>query len=122
MKQVLIVFLGGGVGSALRFLISRELNQLSSIPLGTFLVNILGSLLIGVILGLGMKQQLFPTSTTLLLATGFCGGFTTFSAFSYENQVFLKAGDLLNMGLYTIGTFVLGISAVFVGLYLARSF
>lgn len=122
MKQVLLVFLGGGVGSALRFLISKELNQLTSIPLGTFLVNVVGSLLIGIILGLGMKQQLFSTNITLLLATGFCGGFTTFSAFSYENQVLLKTGDFLSMGLYTTGTFILGISAVFAGLYLARSF
>ncbi len=78
IKQVLLVFLGGGAGSALRFLISRNLNPLFAIPLGTLLVNFLGSLLIGFILGLGLKQEILSPNTTLLLATGFCGGFTTF--------------------------------------------
>ncbi|WP_326493560.1 fluoride efflux transporter CrcB [Salinimicrobium sp. TH3] len=120
MKQVLLVFVGGGLGSALRFLISKNLNQVSSIPLGTLLVNFSGSLLIGFILGLGLKQEMLSPNTTLLLATGFCGGFTTFSAFSFENQALLKAGDYVNFGIYSAGSIFLGIAAVLIGMWLSR--
>lgn len=120
IKQALLVFLGGGVGSVLRFLISRNLNQLSAIPLGTLLVNFSGSLIIGLVLGLGLKQEVFSANATLLLATGFCGGFTTFSAFSFENQALLKAGDYLNFGIYSAGSIFLGIAAVLLGLWLAK--
>jgi CrcB protein len=120
MKQVLLVFVGGGLGSALRFLISKNLNQVSSIPLGTLLVNFSGSLLIGLILGLGLKQEVLSPNTTLLLATGFCGGFTTFSAFSFENQALLKAGDYVNFGIYSAGSIFLGIAAVLIGLWLSK--
>ncbi|UZH56846.1 fluoride efflux transporter CrcB [Salinimicrobium tongyeongense] len=120
MKQLLLVFLGGGAGSALRFLISKNLNTLSSIPLGTLLVNFFGSLLIGFIIGLGMKQETISPNTTLLLATGFCGGFTTFSAFSFENQALLKAGDYFNFGIYSAGSIFLGIAAVLTGIWVSR--
>lgn len=120
MKQLLLVFLGGGIGSALRFLISKSLNQATIIPLGTLLVNVAGSLLIGFILGLGFRQQVLSTNTVLLLATGFCGGFTTFSAFAYENQLFLKAGDFMSFGLYTLSSIILGLGAVIAGVYFAR--
>lgn len=120
MKQLLLVFLGGGAGSALRFLISKNLNQIITLPVGTLLVNVLGSLLIGLFLGLGMRQDLLSSNTTLFLATGFAGGFTTFSTFSYENQVFLKAGDFWNFGVYTVLSLVLGLAAVFVGLWVGK--
>lgn len=122
MKQVLLVFLGGGAGSALRFLISKNLNPLTTIPLGTLLVNIVGSLLIGIFLGLGLKQELLSPNATLLLATGFCGGFTTFSALSFENQALLKAGDYFSFGIYSAGSIFLGIAAVLTGLWLSRNF
>lgn len=122
MKQLLLVFIGGGFGSVLRFVISKHLNQEGLLPVGTLSVNILGSLLIGIVLGMGMKQQLISEDTTLLLATGFCGGFTTFSAFTYENQVFLKSGDYFTLGLYLLLSIILGIAAVFGGLYISKLF
>ena len=122
IKQALLVFLGGGAGSVLRFLISKNLNSVTTLPLGTLLVNIFGSLLIGIFLGLGLRQEVLSPNATLLLATGFCGGFTTFSAFSYENQALLKAGDYLNFGMYSAGSIFLGIAAVLIGLWLSRSF
>ncbi|NJW53712.1 fluoride efflux transporter CrcB [Salinimicrobium oceani] len=120
MKQVFLVFLGGGAGSVLRYLVSSNLNPAYNLPMGTFLVNITGSLIIGLVLGLGLKQELLSPNTSLFLATGFCGGFTTFSAFSYENQQLLKTGDFLHFGIYAAGSIVLGIAAVLLGLYLAR--
>ena len=120
MKQLLLVFLGGGAGSVLRFIISKNLNPLTSLPLGTLLVNVLGSLLIGIFLGLAMKQELLSQNTTLLLATGFAGGFTTFSTFAYENAGFLKAGDLWSFAIYTALSVILGIAGVFLGLWMAR--
>jgi len=121
MKAILFVFLGGGLGSVLRYLISKGLNiDNSIIPYGTFAVNVIGSLLIGLILGLSAKGSLLSQNQTLLLATGFCGGFTTFSAFAYENQQFLKSGDFLSFALYTIGSFILGFLAVFLGMYLVK--
>jgi CrcB protein len=123
MKQLLLVFIGGGFGSTLRYLIVKYMNSTETgIPWGTFTANILGSLLIGVILGLAAKNDALSSNQTLLLATGFCGGFTTFSAFAYENHVFLKAGDFTSFALYTIGSFIVGFLAVFLGLFLVKSF
>ena len=94
----------------------------TGIPWGTFTANILGSLLIGIILGFAAKNDALSSNQTLLLATGFCGGFTTFSTFAYENHALLKAGDFTSFALYTIGSFVVGFLAVFLGLFLVKSF
>ena len=121
MKQVLLVFIGGGFGSALRYLIGKYLNNSETgIPYGTFAANILGSLLIGIILGLAAKNEALTENHTLILATGFCGGFTTFSTFAYENHVFLKSGDFMSFALYTIASFVVGFLAVFAGMYIIK--
>jgi CrcB protein len=123
MKQILLVFIGGGFGSVLRYLLSKWLNNTDNgIPYGTFAANILGSLIIGVILGLALKNNTLNQNQTLLLATGFCGGFTTFSTFAYENHVFLKSGDFTSFALYTMASFVIGFLAVFGGLFIAKSF
>lgn len=121
MKQVLLIFIGGGTGSVLRYIIGKYLNSAESgIPYGTFAANILGSLLIGIFLGLATKSNGLSQNQTLLLATGFCGGFTTFSTFAYENHVFLKAGDFTNFAFYTITSFALGFLAVFLGMFLVK--
>lgn len=121
MKQALLVFIGGGFGSVLRYIIGKFLNNTETgIPYGTFIANIFGSLLIGIILGLASKNQALSQNHTLLLATGFCGGFTTFSSFAYENHVLLKTGDFTAFALYTIATFIVGFFAVFAGMYLIK--
>ena len=121
MKNLLLVFVGGGFGSVLRYVIGKYFNATQhGFPYGTFAVNIIGSLVIGIILGLAAKNNSISQSQTLLLATGFCGGFTTFSAFAYENHVFLKNGDFANFAMYTIASFVLGFLAVFLGLFLVK--
>lgn len=121
MKKLILVFLGGGFGSALRYVIGKYLNSAQTgIPYGTLTANILGSLLIGIILGLAAKNNTLSQNHTLLLATGFCGGFTTFSSFAYENHLFLKSGDFMSFAVYTIISFVVGFLAVFAGVYLAK--
>ncbi len=121
MKQLILVFVGGGFGSVLRFIIGKWLNNTENgIPYGTFVANILGSLLIGFILGFAAKNESLTQSQTLLLATGFCGGFTTFSTFAYENHLFLKSGDFTSFAFYTITSFVIGFLAVFIGIYLVK--
>ena len=123
MKQLFLVFLGGGLGSSLRYWIGKYLNSHESgIPYGTFAANIIGSLLIGIILGLALKNNSLSQNTILFLATGFCGGFTTFSAFAYENHIFLKAGDFMTFAIYTCGSFVAGFAAVFFGMWLVKLF
>lgn len=121
MKQLLLVFIGGGLGSVLRYLLGKMLNNGDTgIPMGTFVANILGSLLIGCILGLAAKNDTLTQNQMLLLATGFCGGFTTFSTFAYENHVFLKSGDFLSFAMYAIASFAIGILAVFLGIFLVK--
>ncbi len=121
MKQFLLVFLGGGIGSMARYILAKYFNsEATGIPYGTFLANILGSLLIGLILGFAAKNESLTQDQTLLLATGFCGGFTTFSTFAYENHVFLKSGDFFNFFMYALASFALGLAAVFVGMYLVK--
>ncbi len=121
MKALLLVFLGGGLGSAARYLISKNLNIAGfPFPFGTFAVNITGSLLLGFILGLALRSGQLSNNTLLFLATGFCGGFTTFSTFAVENQGLLKSGDYFNFALYTFGSITVGFSAIFVGLYLSK--
>ncbi len=121
MKNILLVFIGGGFGSVARYLLSNLFNSPSSgIPYGTFLANIIGSFVIGIILGLAAKYETLSETHMLLLATGFCGGFTTFSTFAYENHEMLKAGDLASFFAYTVGSFVLGFAAVFLAMLIVK--
>ena len=121
MKQLLFVFVGGGFGSVLRYAIGKWLNATENgMPYGTFAANILGSLLIGIILGLAAKNETLSQNSTLLLATGFCGWFTTFSTFAYENHLFLKSGDFTSFAVYTIASFVIGFLAVFAGIFVVK--
>jgi CrcB protein len=121
MKQLLLVFLGGGVGSMLRYLISKIFNDyFQYFFLGTFLVNIIGCLLMGLILGLSLKGDYLTQNQILVLATGFCGGFTTFSAFAFEKHSLLSSGELFHFSLYTLSSIIIGILAIALGLWLTR--
>ena len=123
MKHVLLVFIGGGVGSALRYLVGTVLKSpTSGFPWGTFSVNVLGSLVIGILMGLSLKNSTLTENQTLLLVTGLCGGYTTFSAIAYENQIFLKDGDFTSFFIYTLSSIGVGLAAVFLGLFISKNF
>jgi CrcB protein len=93
VNSLLAVFIGGGVGSALRWLISVRLNSLHQhIPVGTLAVNLLGSFIIGLVLAILMRITHLDLAWRLLIVTGFCGGLTTFSTFSVEVVYLLHDG------------------------------
>lgn len=120
--NILLVGLGGSAGSILRYLCQKWINESyqHNFPLATFLVNVFGCLLIGVLYALGEKGNILSPQTRLLLITGFCGGFTTFSTFAFENMNLLRIGDNFYFALYAVGSVVLGIVAVYVGSLLIK--
>ena len=121
MKHVLLVFLGGGIGSALRYLIGKALTPYTnSFFLSTFGVNVLGCLLIGFILGLSAKNSYLTNAAVLFLTVGFCGGFTTFSSYALENYGMLREGQIFTFLWYVLGSVLLGILAVAAGLWIAK--
>ena len=116
IRNLLLVALGGAGGSVLRYQFS---NINTSFPWGTLTVNVLGSLLIGLLVGFVSKGVLSP-EMKLLLVTGFCGGFTTFSTFANESFGMMKAGDVLQTALYVGASVIIGILAVWGGMMLSN--
>lgn len=118
MTKILIaVFLGGGTGSVLRYCVQMALHERIvpySFPWATFTVNILGSFLIGVFYTLSARFSL-STEIRMLLTTGLCGGFTTFSTFSNDGLLLLKQEFYGIFILYTLLSIILGVIAVFAG-------
>jgi CrcB protein len=121
-RNILLVGLGGGIGSIARYLCQRALGSwfLNPFPVGTFVVNIAGCFLIGLIHAIAVKNNVLSPEWRLLLTTGFCGGFTTFSSFAYENADLFRAGNALTAGFYISLSVILGIAAVFAGNALLR--
>ena len=121
MKAILLVFLGGGLGSALRFLISKTFNSyFQYFFLGTFLANVIGCLLMGFFIGLSFKGNYLTNQQTLLLTTGVCGGFTTFSAFAFEKYELLNNGAFLHFLVYLLGSVLSGILCIALGIWIAK--
>jgi CrcB protein len=120
MKAFLMILLGGGLGSYLRYLIYITLNteQIRWIP--TLVANLLGCAILGILFGL-KEHGLASTNAYLLLGFGFCGGFTTFSTLSLEVFQFLKNGLYLQAAAYSVGSALLGILVLFLAYKLALS-
>jgi CrcB protein len=118
LKFFLIVFAGSGMGGVARYGMQSWIFRLYpfTFPLGTFIINIIGCLLIGIFYALSEKGNLFTPEWRLALTTGFCGGFTTFSTFAYENMNLLRTGDYLYFVLYVVGSVIFGIAAVYLGI------
>ncbi|PIO49046.1 MAG: fluoride efflux transporter CrcB [[Chlorobium] sp. 445] len=116
MKTVLIIGVGSFIGGTLRYLVAQQVqkNFLSTFPFGTLSVNIVGCFLIGLVFALSDRGNL-SQEWRLFLATGICGGFTTFSAFSNETIALLRDGQFLYAGLYVTSSVTLGLVATFLG-------
>jgi fluoride exporter len=117
MKQILLVGIGGFIGSIARYLVARlnTYNHYLSIPIGTLTVNIIGSFIIGFIAGIPLKNEMIAADLKLFLMVGICGGFTTFSSFSNENLNLMQNGQLLSSFAYIALSVILGLGAVFAG-------
>jgi fluoride exporter len=113
MNPLLLVGLGGAAGSILRYLVQRGLNTLH-FPFGTLAVNLVGGFLIGLLWGYFTKGHL-PESGRLLLMSGFCGGFTTFSAFTQESVQMLQQAKIGLFFIYLLASVAAGLLATFAG-------
>ncbi len=127
MTKILLIGLGGFTGSVLRYIISEFANtivpgKVKEFPYGTFVVNVLGCFLIGLLASLSNSRQLFNLDVRSFVFIGVLGGFTTFSAFGFETCELLKDGEALKAGLNIAVNIVLGLGAVLAGHVVARNF
>ena len=122
MLKLLLIGLGGFLGAISRYLVQTLLTTRypGTFPWGTFAVNIIGCLFIGIIYGLAERHKLLNEEMRLLLSVGFCGSFTTFSAFSAENLNLFQLGNYTTLGLYITASILLGLGAVFAGVLMGR--
>jgi CrcB protein len=105
MMNVVLVMAGGAAGSAARYWVGTLLPvSAGTFPMPTFLVNLVGSFVLGLLVGHGMSERPAAPSLQLLLGTGFCGGFTTYSAFAVESVSLLQRGDVLVVTTYVLAT------------------
>ena len=122
LKTALIIALGGGLGSTLRYFTSIFVSKYwsSNFPLATFIVNSIGCLLIGFIIGLLEKNQLSDSRLKWFLVTGICGGLTTFSAFGMENYYLFQNNNSLLAFVYIAMSIVIGLLAIWFGVFLSK--
>lgn len=123
LRTLLIVGTGGFIGSALRYLVQvvTEKALTSTFPWGTFIVNVVGSFIIGIVYALSEEGNLISPEWRMFLAVGICGGFTTFSAFTYNNLNLLKDNSLYYLLWNIGGSLFFGVLAVYLGIILIRS-
>ena len=124
MKQLIIVFLGGGIGTVFRYLITKLIPYGGNgFPWSTFSTNIIGCFMIGMLSSYFLRTLSNDQSDLVLFATiGLCGGFTTFSTYSYENLNLLKSGDHFTFLIYTLITVIFGIITVYLGMIIHKYF
>ncbi len=120
-RYLIYVIIGSSIGGAARYL-SQEFVQKnfpSYIPLSTLSVNVIGSFIIGIIYALAEKSKI-SAEVRILIASGFCGGFTTFSSFAFENIKLLQDGEYFNTALYVLLSLIIGFAAVYLGILFTR--
>ena len=122
LKQILLIGFGGFAGSVARYFVSRLNNSVEwlSIPVGTLMVNVIGSFLIGFLVGISEKSPILTVELRMFLMVGLCGGFTTFSSFTGENLMLMRNGQFLALFLYTGLSILLGFTAVYLGYILTK--
>ena len=114
MTDCLIVTAGGAIGAVCRFLIGKlPIDSSDGFPMKTFIVNVFGSFLIGLVAALALKQFSASPKLVLFLKVGICGGFTTFSSFALETSGLMEKGSYITAASYIILSIAVGISALF---------
>ena len=122
IRNLLLVALGSSLGGMSRYLAQHYINNhfASRIPLGTLIVNISGCFIVGLFFAWAEKENALSPASRLLLLTGFCGGYTTFSAFALENINMMRNGQLFYTIVYVGLSVVLGLGATFLGMLLVK--
>jgi fluoride exporter len=118
MQSLLFVFLGGGLGSVIRYSLGRYINaqHTSHFPYGTLAANVIACLTLGLLIGLADHRQLLSPNARLFWAVGFCGGFSTFSTFSHETLTLMQTGFSTSSIIYVIASLLLCVVAIYLGL------
>lgn len=123
LKLITLVGLGGAIGSIGRFIASQTIQRLfisSGFPYGTLVVNVAGCLIIGIVYGISERFNWLTPEWRIFLTTGICGGFTTFSSFSYESIALIRDYELLYAGLNVAISVVVGFAATYLGLLITK--
>jgi len=122
MRAILRVGLGSGLGGGLRSLIDLFVINIGpcALPISTFFINLTGSLLIGYLIGMWGNKSAMPAEKWHFWVTGFCGGYTTFSAFSWQVMDLVRQGEGTMAGFYAASSIALGVLAVWIGLSFAH--
>ena len=123
LRLLLIIGLGGFIGTVLRYVSQQFIYRFypATFPFGTLSVNLLGCLLIGIFYSVSEKGTLLSPEWRLFLTTGLCGGFTTFSTFSYESVQLLNDGEYSYVAVYAIASVVFGILATLFGIWITKT-
>ena len=122
LQNVILIFVGGGLGSVSRYFTGFYISKFwqNPFPFGTFTANVLGCFLIGLIYGFSEKSESLNPQWRFFLATGFCGGYTTFSTFAFENLKLLQNNQVGLFFAYSLLSFVVGLVAVWFGMSLVK--
>ena len=122
MINVIAIFIGGGIGSVLRYLTCVVMLQCfnTSLPAATFVVNFVGSLILGLLFAIFVDRPEINPALKVALTVGFCGGLTTFSTFSFELFEMIRNAEFIQAIVYTLLSVIICIVAVSLGVYLAK--
>lgn len=123
MREFILVFIGGGLGSVARFSLGKWVNTFNNyhFPFGTLAVNIIACFILGLVIGLADSKQIISSASRIFWTVGFCGGFSTFSTFSHETLYLLQNGFTISLLLYILVSLLLCVAAVYGGLFLGET-
>ncbi|MCE2895634.1 MAG: fluoride efflux transporter CrcB [Flammeovirgaceae bacterium] len=122
MRELVLIFLGGGIGSVMRFSLGKWISSFHShhFPYGTLFVNVLACFVLGTLVGVADHKQIISPNARLFWTVGFCGGFSTFSTFSSETLTLIQNGFPFSGLVYVLASLLLCLAATYLGLYLGE--
>ena len=123
MREMLLIFVGGGIGSVMRFSLGTWISSFHShhFPYGTLFVNVLACFVLGTLVGVADHKQIISPNARLFWTVGFCGGFSTFSTFSSETMTLIQTGFPFSSVVYVLASLLLCLAATYLGLYLGEN-